>query len=204
MDSQWLKNQFDLNPDKSKTALARSLGLEAPAISKILNNTRQIKAHEYIKMRAFFGLPVDGANAAAGPARHQGTLSPLDETGFRDDANTQSSESHWIIPAEILSKRTQAPPGKVKIFQINETLMEPEFRRGEYVLIDLSDTHPSPPGAFVLSDGFGYMMRHCEFVPRSTPPEIVVSACRREFQPQTLALEDVSIIGRVIAKLQWV
>ena len=202
MNSQWLKGQFECNPDKSKAGLARALNLEPPAISKILSGARQIKAQEYNLMRQYFGLPVDGDKVSAVPenAYRLETLAG-GSSGLHETSKTQ--ENSWIIPAEILSQRTQASPEKIKIFNVQESLMEPNFKRGEHVLIDLSDKTPSPPGAFIISDGFGVMLRYCEFLPHSTPAEIRVSAAQSSFQMQTLEQGDFDIIGRVIAKLQW-
>ena len=203
MDFQWLKRQFDHNPDKSKAGLARALQLEPPAISKILNGARQIKAQEYNLMRQYFGLPIDGERAATLPENSYrldmlaGSEQALKE---RDHDNRDDS---WIIPAEILSARTQAPPDKIKIYSVKENLMEPDYRRGEHVLIDMSDKVPSPPGAFIISDGFGVMLRNCEYLPHSDPAEIRISASTPTFQTQTLRSDDFKVLGRVIAKLQW-
>jgi len=203
MDSQWLKRQFDHNPDKSKAGLARALSLEPPAISKILNGARQIKAQEYNLMRQYFGLPVDGENATV-LSENSYRLDMLagDNNAFQEDPD-QPREDSWVIPAEILSARTQAPPNQIKIFNIKESFMEPEFRHGENVLIDLSDNTPSPPGTFIISDGFGVMLRNCEYVPNSDPAEIRISANSANFQTQVLHTGDFEILGRVIAKLQW-
>lgn len=81
--------------------------------------------------------------------------------------------------------------------------MEPDFKRGEHVLVNLSDKKPSPPGTFVVSDGFGYLVRQCEVIPGSKPVDIKVSALNSSFNPQKLRLSEFEIIGRVIAKLQW-
>lgn len=201
MDSQWLKSQFAIHPDKSKIDLARALGLEPPAVSKILNGTRQIKATEYMIMREFFGMPVDGERSLKKPPAY--TIRPLDiETALNESA--MLSDAEWVIPASIVNSRTHAPPEKIRMFRVREFLMEPDFRHGEHVLVDLMDKNPSPPGAFVVSDGFGHMVRYCEFIPQSNPPEVRISAKKREFQSQTLKLDDFKIIGRVIGKLQMI
>jgi hypothetical protein len=203
MDSQWLKTQFQLNPDRTKAGLAKALGLEAPAISKILKGTRQIKAQEYASMRRYFGLPVDGAESIK--KRHDSyVISALThgQSNMREkDAPQDNSE--WVIPADILSQRTKAPSNQIKIFRVKENTMAPDFRLGEHVLVDLSDQKPSPPGIFVVSDGFGYLIRHCEYIPHSSPPEIRVSAKDKSFHPQILQSDEFKITGRVIAKLQW-
>lgn len=204
MDSQWLKTQFSVHPDKSKAALADALGLEPPAISKMIKGTRQIKAQEYIQMRRFFGLPTDGESALTKTLSTAYTIQPLDAR--LDDLKEDSGggPQNWILPAEILNTRTQAPPDKIRIFQVRENVMEPLLRQGEHVLVDLSDKTPSPPGCFVISDGFGFMIRDCAYVPQSEPPKIRISAAKTDFQSQILQKDEFEITGRVIAKLQMI
>lgn len=196
MDAQWLKNQFDLNPDKSKADLARVLGLEPPAISKMLAGTRQIKAQEYVSMRRFFGLPVDGQKAvSAGAYELQTLLSGLSE---RD---TPADQDSWIMPARLLESKTAASPDKIKIFAVRDNSMEPDFAVGTQVLVDLSDTMPSPPGVFVMSDGVGPVLRQCDIVPGEEPLQLNISS--RSGVSFRLSMNKASITGRVIARLEW-
>jgi len=154
-------------------------------------------------MRQYFGLPIDGENATSLPESSYRLDTLAGEANSLQENPDQTREDSWVIPAEILSMRTSAPPSQIKIFSIKESFMEPEFRHGEHVLIDLSDKNPTPPGTFIISDGFGVMIRNCEYVPNSDPAEIRVSANSTNFQSQTLRAGDFKIIGRVIAKLQW-
>ena len=132
MDSQWLKTQFQLHPDKSRADLARALDLDPPAISKILAGGRQIKAHEYIAMRRFFGLPVDGDRAVSGGYR----LSPFAHDRGLSDRTATSDQDAWIMPAKLLESKTQAPPDKIRIFTVQDSSMEPDFMTGAQVLVD--------------------------------------------------------------------
>ena len=198
MDSEWLKTQFQLNPMKTKAELARYLNLEPPAVSKILAGIRQIKAHEYIKMRNFFGL---GGDLSSGRRKSDAyILEPL-KSGLSEQ---ETHDGEWTIPASILNQRTKAEADQVKIFMIQENVMEPNFKKGEHVIVDLSDKTPSPPGTFVISDGFGFMARSCAFKPGSSPPEVHISAIQKDFEPQILRKEEIEIMGRVIAKIQWI
>ena len=199
MDERWLKIQFELYPEKSKADLARTLNLEPPAISKILGGIRQIKAPEYILMRAFFGLPSDGEKAAqpSSDAFIVDALSP------QSQLHEEDSPSQWVIPAEIMQKRTDTGPEHIKSFRVEDNMMMPEFNRDEHVLVDLSDCSATPPGTFVVSDGFGFMLRNCEHIPNSEPVKIKITALKESFEPQKLTLDEFQIIGRVIAKLQW-
>lgn len=210
MDSEWLKTQFRLHPERTKAELAQALGIGAPGISKILAGTRQIKAHEYVAMRRFFGLPTDGERAvSAGGARAGGhyVLSPLApalhdrERGDGDDAEDPAEA--WMMPAGLLKSRTRAAPDKIRIFPVQETAMMPDLSPGEQVLVDLSDTRPSPPGLFVVSDGMGHIIRSCAHVPHSSPPAVRLSASDPKYEAYTLPLDRAGIIGRIIARLEW-
>ncbi|MGB4108003.1 MAG: S24 family peptidase [Alphaproteobacteria bacterium] len=200
MDSQWLKTQFANHPEKTKAGLAAAIGLEPPAISKILNGARQIKAQEYILMRGYFDLPVDG-DAAIRKAPAGGGAGP----GRKGLDDGQGAPGEWAIPAMVLSSQAAHGPDKTtRIFQVRETAMEPEFRHGEQILVDTSDRKPSPPGIFIVSDGFSSMLRHCEYAPRSSNGEVRISARQKGFQSQVLKPGDFLIIGRVVAKLQMI
>ena len=200
MDSQWLKTQFDLHPDKSRADLARALELDPPAISKILAGGRQIKAHEYVAMRKFFGLPTDGERAVTGSSYRLQTLA----TGMaeKERADDQDAwQDAWIMPASLLESRTDAPPEKIRIFTIRDNSMEPDFMVGAQVLVDLSDITPSPPGVFILSDGLGHVLRQCDIIPGETPLQVNVLA--KSGTAFRLPLNKAAIVGRVIARLDW-
>lgn len=199
MDSQWLKKKFEQNPGKTKADLARALGLEAPAISKILNGTRQIKATEYVVMREFFN-DHDAPKIKPGKPGNY-IIEPLVNDGNLKESS--HGDGDWVMPAKLMSQHTDAPSDQIKIFEVRESFMEPDFRKGEHVMVDLREKKPSPPGIFVVSDGFGTLVRHCEFMASSNPPKIKISAISNKFQPQILTEEEFKIIGRVIAKLQW-
>lgn len=201
MDAQWLKTQFDLHPEKSKAQLAAALKIGAPAVSKMLAGTRQIKAQEYLGMRKFFGLPVDGGKALRGGSKHY-VLAPL-ESGMKEQGSP-ADENAWMIPASLLQGRTKAPPEKIRIFAVQENAMAPDFLSGEHVVVDLSDVSPSPSGVFLVSDGIGHIIRQCEYVPHSKPASVRLSALNARYETHTLPLSKAGLMGRVIAKLQWV
>lgn len=208
MDAQWLKTQFSLHPDKTRADLARALMLDPPAISKMLAGGRQIKAHEYVSMRKFFDLPTDGERAAQAGYRLQTlsgarNISTAGEAGTPGMAERDRAEDQdaWIMPARLLEARTAAPPEKIRIFNIRDNSMEPDFAVGAQVLVDLSDVTPSPPGVFVLSDGLGHVIRQCDIVPGETPLTVNVQA--RTGTSFRLPLDKTAIVGRVIARLDW-
>ena len=199
MDTEWLKAQFATQPGKTRAALAASLGLTPPAVSKMLAGARQIKALEYMVMRRFFGLPAtdDGLRSSNGYI-----ISPLN-AGMAENGNASIAES-WVMPASLLQGRTTAPLDAIRMFAVPDQAMAPDFTCGEQLLVDLSVKAPGAGGVFVVSDGFGAVLRHAELVPHSNPAEVRFTARHPSCAPFTRLLSDASIIGRVMAKLQWV
>lgn len=187
-----------MNPEKSKAALAEALGLDRPAVSKILAGTRQIKAAEYAAMRRFFGLPVDGERAVRGGSSV--TLQPLSQ-GLADKAG--QGDEGWVMPASVLAPHTRGKPENIRIFTVQERAMAPELMPGETVLVDMADTVPSPPGIFVVADGLGHIIRRVAHVPHSKPAQVRISAVDAGYEALTMTLDGAGIVGRVIAKLQW-
>jgi len=208
MDDQWVKTQLKLHPEKTKADLARFIGLEPPAVSKILNGSRQIKAHEYIKMRSFFGMVNDGNKAVSRAHDYKSSsqdsyvIEPLANNEMHD-STAPLSNNNWIMPASIVGRHTKTPPEKIKLFAVEGNAMDPDFASGEQVLVDTSDTKPSPSGFFVLSDGMGHIIRQCEYIPHSTPALIKISARNSQYESYEIELKKTELIGRVIAKLQW-
>lgn len=207
MDKVWLHKQFESNPDKTKAQLARFLGLEPPAISKILSGGRQIKAQEYVRMREFFGVAesfADGDGPRYDMSQDSFVISPLKAEGLseRDAMQGQGGDS-WVMPASLMAQKTKASSEEIKIFSVEESAMNPDFSSGEKVLVDLSDATPSPAGVFVLSDGLGHIIRRCEYIAHSNPARIKISANSPQYETYERSLEDAGLIGRVIAKLQW-
>lgn len=208
MDSQWLKLQFKINPDKTKADLARALGLEPPAISKILSGKRLIKAQEYVRMREFFGL------GGGGHSPDQRQFSPLVRRNVLDSDvsfapamhEPQAMDTQWTIP-DLPAKKSEARSGQVKIFQISDSAMEPRFYKGESVIADLADTDIGKVGVFIITDGHCFFARHCAPDHRSSQEgncaAILVSAESSDFEPQSVADDDVSVMGRVIGKMVW-
>lgn len=191
MDAGWLKTQLMLHPGKSKADLAKAVGLGAPAISKILKGTRQIKAQEYILMREFFGMPNDGHAAVRG---RDTTPASKDSVALQE---SKPAPGDWLIPPSLTSG-DKAGSEALRIFEVRDTFMEPEFRKGERVLVDLNEKTPAQGGVFVISDGFSNMLRCCEAAGQTG--KIKLSALNR-FEPQTLSANEFLIVGRVIAKL---
>ncbi len=109
----------------------------------------------------------------------------------------------WQVPSEFIRAQTTAGPADVRIIRIYGDSMAPMFQPGDRVLVDLSDTMPSPPGVFVLWDGLGIVVKRVEFIPYSEPKMVRLVSANQAYESYERPLETIHINGRVIAKWQW-
>lgn len=202
MYSQWLNEQFKRNPRKKKATLAKALGLEAPAISKILNGTRQLKAHELEVIKHFFGVhsPVNiTIDPHSGVYEHK--INPLPHA-FQEGRGKNEAQEEWMLPDDMKRMSDlESQSQNTRILKNSDDAMAPEFRNGEFVLVNTSDK--ILPGVFMITDGYSQMIRQCEsIISKEDGEQIKVSAHAKNFIPQILFEDDVTIIGRVIGKVQ--
>lgn len=75
--------------------------------------------------------------------------------------------------------------------------MEPTLRNGDIVLIDLSRTAPTPPGIFVMFDGFGLAAKRLQYLSVGSSPVVRIFSDNSRYVAFDRPLDEVKIIGRV-------
>jgi len=76
--------------------------------------------------------------------------------------------------------------------------MSPVLEDGDMILVDLSDTQPSPPGIFVVFDGVGLLTKSVELIPDSSAGQIRIAPANPHYSAYQRSLRDIRIVGRVI------
>jgi transcriptional regulator with XRE-family HTH domain len=104
----------------------------------------------------------------------------------------------WQIPRSLLAARGMDGRG-LAIAAAPEDCGE--IRRGDRVLVDMNDVTPSPPGAFLVWDGFGVGLAKCAIVQRDGNPMVRVE--RRDAEAAEIPVADLRPEGRVLARWQW-
>lgn len=112
--------------------------------------------------------------------------------------------AEWRVPRDLLRGQTTATPNHIKIITVYGDSMVPDFAPGERLMVDTQDRSPSPPGIFVVWDGFGLVVKRVEMVPYSDPPKVRLISRNKEYSTLELPAEEVHINGRVIGKWLWV
>lgn len=107
----------------------------------------------------------------------------------------------WHFPPGYLSE-IRIDPSKVQIIEVTgDSMTRPDgsgLLSGDRIMVDTSARNPSPPGIFVLWDGFGIVVKRLERVPRSEPPTIRIMSDNPAHPPYELTGDEVKIVGRVI------
>ena len=199
MNSQWLNVLFKTYPEKTKKSLADFLGMEPPAVSKMLNGTRQIKAEEYVAMRTFFGMGNDGDHAVT----TRGSLDVISkDSGRQFLTEGRLPSGQWDSAQNIAQEHSNIVYKATMVIENPDDYMEPDFKVGEKILVNLDDRTPDLKGVFVVSEGINYMVRECETVTNKGVSQFKISAKKDDFVPQILEMNDLYIIGRVIGKVE--
>jgi phage repressor protein C with HTH and peptisase S24 domain len=108
----------------------------------------------------------------------------------------------WSMPGDYL-RAFATDPGAIRIVRVAGDSMEPEYPAGERVAVDTSHRIPSPPGVYVLWDGFGLVLKRVEILLGSDPPRVRISSINPAYPPYERLLGEVVVNGRVIGKWQW-
>lgn len=94
--------------------------------------------------------------------------------------------------------RLNANPSELRMIFVQGDSMEPTLCHGDMILVDITKKNPSPPGIFVLFDGFGLIAKRIEFLSNSTPPSLRIMSDNPQYLPYDRAFSETNIIGRVV------
>jgi phage repressor protein C with HTH and peptisase S24 domain len=118
--------------------------------------------------------------------------------------DSEKTIGSWSLPGALIKSQTTAPLSNLTFIQAIGESMAPDFPPGTRVLVDMSDTVPTPPGIFVVWDGMGVVLKRVEFVPHSSPPRIRLSSINPSYSTYERTLDESIIRGRVLGRWAWV
>ncbi len=108
----------------------------------------------------------------------------------------------WGFPEEWIRHELQAAPSELTIITIDGDSMVPTINPGDKAVVNRAQTMPSPPGIFVLWDGLGIVAKRLEHIPNTSPPKVRVTSDNTRYEPYERTAEEISIVGRVVARWQ--
>ena len=76
--------------------------------------------------------------------------------------------------------------------------MVPLLEHDDTVMLDYSQTRPSPPGIFILDDGVGLVAKRIEIIPSSKTQILRISSQNPANSIYQRRIDEEHIIGRVV------
>ncbi|HEY5211105.1 MAG TPA: helix-turn-helix domain-containing protein [Stellaceae bacterium] len=125
-------------------------------------------------------------------------------TGAGIERAGQHPLGSWNVPREVLKTGSRAAGAALKMLAVQTDEMEPTFHMNDRVLVDTSDTRPSPAGIFVVWDGLALVMRRIEIVSGSEPVMLRITTDNPRYQPAERLMAETLIQGRAIARWSWI
>ncbi|NBO19084.1 MAG: LexA family transcriptional regulator [Proteobacteria bacterium] len=90
-----------------------------------------------------------------------------------------------------------AQPDQLRWLHISGDGMEPTLCNRDMVLIDITQQTATPPGIFVLYDGFGLVAKRLEH-PVHQPGRVRIISDNPQYSSYEKSLDDIRILGRVV------
>ena len=189
--SQWISGKTHPTGKRLKD-LAIFLGTSWEELHSEKGSRREIT--KIVHAPSYITIPEYDVVTSAGP----GAVPQLCSAG-----EGLSPAEHWQIPRTYISAFSDVPD-KLAIIRVAGDSMEPEYQAGDRVLIDTSHCVPSPPGVYVLWDGYGLVLKRLELLPGMEEPRRVrIMSINSAYSTYELTLDEISINGRVIGKWAW-
>ncbi|MCM2292271.1 helix-turn-helix domain-containing protein [Allorhizobium sp. BGMRC 0089] len=106
--------------------------------------------------------------------------------------------AEWLLPEDYLRHEIKVSPSQTVVFEVIGDSMQPSFQPGDRVLIDLSQNHFSVDAVYAISDGYAEpQIKRLQRIPFSNPTEVRIISDNPALESFTVALDRLTIIGRV-------
>lgn len=107
-----------------------------------------------------------------------------------------------VLPGYLTREFTRAPAARLHWIKVRGDSMEPSLRSGDHVGVDTTDRALGQGGIFVARTLDGeVIVKRLRRVPRSDPAMILVVSDNALEPDQEVPAEDLSVIGRVVARI---
>ena len=201
--------QADLN-QRLETAgvknieIATLLGISEDKVSKSRSakSTRRWTAEEFAKLKAFLDrgddmssepdLPLDGIETDYVGIEVLPTYAGAGGGGSGEGAREVS-----LVPRALVEDILRGRAGNFILINVRGDSMEPDFRNGDQLMVDMRDISPAQPGPFAIWDGeWGeYVVKNVE---RLAEGRIRMFSSNPKYTPTEVQHEETRIIGRPV------
>ena len=121
--------------------------------------------------------------------------SALNDGAAGDEAVNDDS---FAMPVEMLRKITPTVSAGLRLITISGDSMAPVLEHGDVVMVDCTQTQPSPPGIFIVDDGIGLVAKRLDLVPATQPQVLRLTSENGVYTNYQRRIDEVHIVGRVV------
>lgn len=107
----------------------------------------------------------------------------------------------WRVPVPYLHTELRAREGEVDFIAVDGDSMMPTLLPGDRVMINRSQTAPSPDGLYAIFDGIGISVKRLEIIKGSNPLMLRIISDNPHHGSDEILLEDLRVVGRVICRV---
>ena len=140
----------------------------------------------------------------------RGVVLGIDELDVRGSAgggsvvDSQNIIAEWRLSRDLVRYATNAPTDRIKILTVVGDSMPGVFNPFDKVIVDTTDTQPTPPGIFVVFDGLGLVIKRVRYIQHSDPMTVEIMSDNPKYPPYQRTLDEAYIQGRVLGKWLWI
>jgi phage repressor protein C with HTH and peptisase S24 domain len=107
-------------------------------------------------------------------------------------------EERYYFRRNWIEEHLGVSPSVLRMLYVRGDSMEPTLYHNDIVLVDTTKKAPSPPGVFVLFDGFGLMAKRLEYASSGAEKKIRIISDNSQYSSYERSAEETFIIGRVV------
>ena len=114
------------------------------------------------------------------------------------EADNPETDDRFAMPVDMLRKITPTPSAGLRLITISGDSMAPVLEHGDVVMVDCTQTQPSPPGIFIVDDGIGLVAKRLDLVPATQPQMLRLTSENGVYTNYQRRIDEVHIVGRVV------
>ncbi len=145
----------------------------------------------------------NGSRAASNPRQAEDYISiPRVVVNISASGGTVISEEHeeerYHFRREWIEKHLGANADDLRLLYVRGDGMEPTLNHNDIIMVDTTKKKPTPPGIFVLFDGFGLVSKRLDYVPGSQQTQIRVISDNPQYSSYERSVDETFVVGRVV------
>ena len=114
------------------------------------------------------------------------------------EIDNPEADDRFAMPVDMLRKITPTPSTGLRLITISGDSMAPVLKHGDVVMVDRTQTQPSPPGIFIVDDGIGLVAKRLDLVPATQPQILRLTSENGVYTNYQRRINEVQIVGRVV------